>query len=50
VDLLNTLRIIIEQSNEWNERVYLVFIDFERAFDSVSRDKIWKIIEKFGLP
>jgi hypothetical protein len=50
VDLINTLGIIIEQSNEWNERLYLVFIDFEKAFDSVSRDKIWKIMERFGLP
>jgi hypothetical protein len=50
VDLINTLRIIIEQSNEWNERLYLVFTDFEKAFDSVSRDKIRKIMERFGLP
>jgi hypothetical protein len=50
VDQINTLRIIIEQNNEWNERLYLVFIDFEKAFDSVSRDKIWKIMERFGLP
>jgi hypothetical protein len=28
----------------------LVFIDFEKACDSVSRDKIWKIKERFGLP
>jgi galactokinase/mevalonate kinase-like predicted kinase len=50
VDLINTLRIIIEQSNELNKRIYLVFTDFEKAFDSVSRDKIWKIMERFGLP
>jgi hypothetical protein len=50
VDQINTLRIIIEQSNEWNERLYLVFIDCEKAFDSANRDKIWKIKEGFGLP
>jgi hypothetical protein len=50
VDQINTLKIItIEQSNEWNERLYSVFIDFEKAFDSVSRDKMWKIMERFGL-
>jgi hypothetical protein len=48
VDLINTLTIILEQSNEWKERLHLVFIDFEKAFDSVSRDKIWKIMERFG--
>jgi hypothetical protein len=25
-----------------------VFIDFEKALDSVSRNKIWKIMERFG--
>jgi hypothetical protein len=49
VDLINTLR-ITEQSNEWNERLFLMFIDFEKAFVSVSREKIWKIMERFGLP
>jgi sorting nexin-29 len=50
VDQINTLRIIIVQSKEWNERLYFMFIDFKKAFDSVSRDKIWKIMERFGLP
>jgi hypothetical protein len=50
VDQINTLRITTEQSNEWNERLCLVFIDFEKVFDPVSRDKIWKIMERFGLP
>jgi hypothetical protein len=50
VDLINTMRIIIEQNNEWNERLYLVFIDFEKVFNSVSRGKIWKIMERFSLP
>jgi hypothetical protein len=40
VDYINTLRIIIEQGNELNERLYLVFIDFEKAFDSANTDKI----------
>jgi hypothetical protein len=51
VGLISTLRrIIIEQSSESNERLYLVFIDIEKAFDLVSRVKIWRIMERFGLP
>ncbi|XP_073821541.1 uncharacterized protein [Musca autumnalis] len=41
VDHVNTLRIIIEQSIEYNSPLYLLFIDFERAFDTVYRDAIW---------
>jgi hypothetical protein len=39
----------MEQNSEWNGRLCLVFIDFEKVFDSVSRDKIWKLMERFGL-
>ena len=32
------LRNIIEQSLEWNTTLYLVFIDYEKAFDSIDRE------------
>lgn len=35
-DQIATLRIIIEQSIEWNTPAYVNFIDFEKAFDSVA--------------
>ena len=40
-DQIATLRIITEQSLEWNSGLYLAFIDFEKAFDSVDRDAMW---------
>lgn len=36
-DQIATLRIIIEQSIEWNSPFYVNFIDFEKGFDSVDR-------------
>ena len=50
VDQINTLRIICEQCNEWRSTLYLLFIDFEKAFDSLNRDYIWRTITKFGIP
>ena len=35
-----TLRNIIEQSIEWNRRVHINFIDFEKAFDSIHREPL----------
>ena len=32
-----TLRIIIEQSTEWQSPLYINFIDFEKVFDSIDR-------------
>ena len=34
------LRIIVEQSIEWQSPLYRCFIDFEKAFDSVDRESI----------
>lgn len=39
-DQIATLRIIIEQSIEWNSPVYVNFIDFEKAFDSVNKERL----------
>jgi hypothetical protein len=49
-DQINTLRIIIEQSNEFVANLYLVFVDFEKAFDSLKRNSLWKTMRTYGLP
>jgi sorting nexin-29 len=38
VDQSNTVTILIEQPNEFLSALYLLFIDFEKAFDSIDRD------------
>jgi len=50
IDQINTLRIIIEQCIEWSSRLYAVFIDFEKAFDSVNREAMWKEVKNYGVP
>ena len=47
---LFTLRNIIEQCAEWNSPLYINFTDFEKAFDSVHRESIWKIMKSYGIP
>ena len=48
--LIATLWIIIEQSIEWQSSLYINFIDFEKAFDSISRDVLWRLLRHYGLP
>ncbi|XP_073841258.1 uncharacterized protein [Musca autumnalis] len=48
-DHINTLRIIIEESKEYNAHLYLLFVDFERAFDTI-RDALWEILSLNGIP
>ncbi|VDO87446.1 unnamed protein product, partial [Schistosoma margrebowiei] len=49
-DQIATLRIIVEQSVEWNSSLYINFIDYEKAFDSVDRRMLWKLLRHYGVP
>ena len=49
-DEIATLRIIVEQSIEWQSSLYINFIDFEKAFDSISREVLWKLLRHYGMP
>ena len=35
---------------EWQATLYITFVDFEKAFDSVHRESLWKIMESYGIP
>ena len=49
-DQIAILRTIVEQSIEWNASLYVNFIDFEKAFDSLDRETIWKLMRHYGIP
>lgn len=49
-DQIFALRNIIEQCTEWQRGLYLNFIDFEKAFDSIHRNTLWKILRCYGIP
>ena len=48
-DHIAALKIIIEQSTEWQTPLYLNFIDFEKALDSVDRNVIWQLMGHYGV-
>lgn len=50
IDNINTLRIIMEQSAEFNTPLYLLFVDFKQAFDSLDRNVMWRILASYGIP
>ncbi|XP_030756962.1 uncharacterized protein LOC115882853 [Sitophilus oryzae] len=49
IDQINTLRIIIEQSQEFRSPLYMVFVDFQRAFDTIKHIAIWKALREKGI-
>jgi hypothetical protein len=40
----------MEQSMEYLTNLYLVFSDFEKRFDSINRKKVWKVVNRYGIP
>jgi hypothetical protein len=49
-DQIFALRNIIEQCTEWQRQLYINFVDFEKAFDSIHRDSPWRILRMYGIP
>ncbi|VDP00515.1 unnamed protein product, partial [Schistosoma mattheei] len=48
-DQIATLWTILEQSTEWDSSLYINFIDYEKAFDSVDRTTLWKLFRHLGV-
>ena len=50
IDQIATLRMILEQSLEWQSPVYINFIDLKKAFDMIDRSTMWRIMRHYGIP
>ena len=50
IDQIFVLRNIIEQCVEWNSPLFINFVDFRKAFDSVHRESLWNIMSVYGIP
>ena len=48
--MIFTARQLHEKYQEQNVDLYVMFIDLTKAFETVSRDGLWKIMAKFAYP
>lgn len=44
------IRRILEEMRKLNKDAFLCFVDFKKAFDSISREKMFEILKLYGLP
>jgi len=44
-DAIFTVQQIIEKRKEHNLQLFLLFIDYEKAYDNMNRDKLWEMME-----
>ena len=49
-DQIANVRWIIEKVREFQKNIYFSFIDYTKAFDCVSHNKLWKILKVMGIP
>ena len=48
IDNVFTLKQIMEKRKEFNLETHILFVDYKKAFDKVSRPKLWNILQKKG--
>jgi len=50
IDMIFAARQLQEKCQEQNTDLYTTFVDLTKAFDTVSREGLWKIMAKYGCP
>ena len=40
----------IEKARKFQKNIYFCFIDYDKAFDCVDHNKLWKILQEMGIP
>ncbi|KAK2163547.1 hypothetical protein NP493_1455g00025 [Ridgeia piscesae] len=50
VDVIFCLRQLQENCNEQDRPLYVVFVDFSKAFDTVEGTGLWQLLRKYGCP
>ncbi|BHF58464.1 hypothetical protein SprV_0100141600 [Sparganum proliferum] len=49
-DIIFAARQLQEKCQEMRTHLYSTFVDLTKAFDTVNREGLWKIMQKFGCP
>ena len=49
VDQIFTIRQLSEKVLEKNKQMVIACIDLEKAYDKVSRDRLWQVLESYGI-
>ena len=49
-DMVFLARQLLEKTREQRQDIFIAFVDLAKAFDTVNRDMLWKVLEKIGCP
>jgi len=48
--MIFTARQLFEKSREHDDSLLALFVDLRKAYDSVSREGLWQVLRKYGVP
>ena len=49
-DQIANIHWIIEKARGFQNNIYFCFIDYDKAFECVDHNKLWKILKEMGIP
>ena len=49
-DQIANIHWIIEKASEFQKNIYFCFIDYDKAFDCMDHNKLWRILQEMGIP
>ena len=49
-DMIFCVRQLIEKAREHNTKLYLLFVDLRKAYNSIPRQALWVTLKKYGIP
>ena len=50
IDMIFCARQIMEKAREHDTKVFVLFVDLKKAYDSVPCQALWMVLEKYGIP
>ena len=50
VDMIFCARQLVEKAREHNTQIFILFVDLRKAYDSVPRQALWLVLEKYSIP
>ena len=50
VDMISCARQLMEKAREHNTKVYILFVDLRKGYNSVPRQALWLVHLKYGVP
>ena len=48
-DLIANIHWAIKKAREFQKIIYFCFVDYDKAFDCVDQNKLWKILQEMGI-